>query len=112
MQKSVAVNELATSQAEHAVQPRAAGLQRRRVQASRGAQATSAERARMHIKALSLVRLLHKVADGKKQVEPHQVTAAVALLRKVMPDLQATLIGGDPARPITIITRMLSDSDE
>jgi hypothetical protein len=73
---------------------------------------TSAERARMHIKALSLVRLLHKVADGKKQVEPHQVTAAVALLRKVMPDLQATLIGGDPARPITIITRMLSDSDE
>jgi hypothetical protein len=60
----------------------------------------------MHIKALALVRLLHNVADGKKQVEPHQVTAAVALLRKVMPDLQATLIGGDPALPITIVTRM------
>jgi hypothetical protein len=108
MKKEVAINQLGTPAAKHALQPLPAAEQRRRLPRlqTRIGTAQSAERARMHIKALALVRLLHNVADGKKQVEPHQVTAAVALLRKVMPDLQATLIGGDPALPITIVTRM------
>jgi hypothetical protein len=104
VKKTVAINQLAIPNSG-AEQPRPAALQRRRTR-SRAPTAASAERARQHIEALRLVRLLHRVADGKKVVEPHQVTAAVALLRKVMPDLQATLIGGDPALPITIVTRM------
>ena len=111
MQKTVTINQLAVSQERPGtVQPLPAGRGRRPVQ-SRGSATQSAERARQHIKALTLVRLLHRVADGSKAVEPHQVTAAVALLRKVMPDLQATLIGGDPALPITIVTRMLNDDE-
>jgi hypothetical protein len=63
------------------------------------------ERVRAQIKTAQLVKMLTDTANGVKQVEPHQVTAAVALLRKVLPDLQATLLSGDPQLPLTIITR-------
>lgn len=52
-----------------------------------------------------LCSLLQRIASGEKEAEPHQVTAALGLLRKVLPDLQATLLSGDPNMPITIITR-------
>lgn len=65
----------------------------------------SIERLRQTIRTSMLLTLLEDVADGTKQADPHQVTAAVALLRKVLPDLQATMISMDPARPLTIITR-------
>jgi hypothetical protein len=64
------------------------------------------ERVRAQIKTAQLVKMLTDTANGVKQVEPHQVTAAIALLRKVLPDLQATLLSGDPQLPLTIITRM------
>lgn len=64
------------------------------------------ERARQAIQTGQLVGLLHRIANGEKKVEPHQVTAAIALLRKVLPDLQATMVSGDPQLPITIITRL------
>ena len=51
-----------------------------------------------------LVARLQRIANGE-QDEPYQVTAAIALLRKVLPDLQATMISGDPQLPLTIITR-------
>jgi len=63
------------------------------------------ERVRASIKTGMLVTLLEDFASGKKECEPHQITAAVALLRKVLPDLQATMISGDPQLPLTIITR-------
>jgi hypothetical protein len=66
---------------------------------------TQPERARAAIKTGALIKMLTDTANGTKQVEPHQVTAAVALLRKVLPDLQATLLSGDPNLPLTIITR-------
>jgi hypothetical protein len=66
---------------------------------------TQPERARAAIKTGALIKMLTDTANGVKQVEPHQVTAAVALLRKVLPDLQATLLSGDPQLPLTIITR-------
>jgi hypothetical protein len=63
------------------------------------------ERVRTQIKTALLVTRLHKIACGEVKAEPHQVTAAVALLRKVLPDLQATLITGDQNVALTIITR-------
>jgi len=63
------------------------------------------ERVRTQIKTALLVTRLHKIACGEVEAEPHQVTAALGLLRKVLPDLQATLISGDPQLPLTIITR-------
>jgi len=63
------------------------------------------ERVRLSIKTGMLVSMLEDIATGKKPAESHQVTAAVALLRKVLPDLQATMISGDPNLPLTIITR-------
>jgi len=58
------------------------------------------------IKTGVLIGLLHRIASGEKQVEPHQVTAAIALLRKVLPDLQATAVSGEVQLPVTIITRL------
>jgi len=63
------------------------------------------ERLRLTIQTGMLLSLLEDIAAGKKQVESHQVTAALGLLRKVLPDLQATMISGDPNLPLTIITR-------
>lgn len=37
--------------------------------------------------------------------EPSQVTAALGLLKKYKPDLQAITISGDDERPLRIITR-------
>lgn len=62
------------------------------------------ERARQLIKTSMLVARLQRIANGEP-AEPYQVTAAIALLRKVLPDLQATMISGDPQLPLTIIMR-------
>jgi hypothetical protein len=46
-----------------------------------------------------LSRLLSHV-EGQAKLEQSQVTAAVALLKKVLPDLQSVTIGGDPLNPV------------
>jgi hypothetical protein len=42
------------------------------------------------IQASALITRLEKIAAGKVTAEPHQVTAALGLLKKVLPDLTAT----------------------
>jgi hypothetical protein len=71
----------------------------------RSAERISPERARMMIQTGMLISELEAIGTGKKEAESHQVTALVALLRKTLPDLQATMISGDPNLPLTIITR-------
>jgi hypothetical protein len=102
-----AINEFTTSRAGSAPLPIVKG---RRTSRRLLANGTSAERVRQSIKAGMLVKTLQDIADGKKDAQAHQVTAALGLLRKVLPDLQATLISGDPQLPLTIITR-LDDGD-
>lgn len=48
-----------------------------------------------------LVSRLESLAEGSIEMPPHAVTAALGLLKKVMPDLQATTISGDPENPLT-----------
>jgi len=48
------------------------------------------ERARDKIRTGVLVERLQGIASGKYPAEPHQVTAALGLLKKTLPDLSAT----------------------
>ena len=49
---------------------------------------------RSKIQASQLVNRLHKVAMGEVEADPTQVSAAKALLNKVLPDLKAVEVGG------------------
>ena len=67
---------------------------------------------RQRIKTTQILNRLNHFVLGTKNgkdlchMEPHQVTAALGLLKKVLPDLQVVDIdmthGGDPHRPILI----------
>ncbi len=58
---------------------------------------------------------LVKFAEGAKdapKLSPHQVTAALGLLKKVMPDLTENMIKGDDDAPLTLnITRRIIGPD-
>lgn len=47
------------------------------------------DRARERIRTSMLINRLEKIAEGKVEAEPHQVTAALGLLKKTLPDLSA-----------------------
>lgn len=69
---------------------------RPRVGTGNGARLTIATRER--IRGARLVQILEQVAEGKKHVEPHQVTAALGLLKFQLPTLASQDItsGGEP----------------
>ena len=48
------------------------------------------ERTRAKIQTSQIVNRLEKFVDGKVEMSAAQVTAALGLLRKTLPDLQAT----------------------
>jgi hypothetical protein len=51
-----------------------------------------------------LINRLHDIGLGKVEGSQVSVNAAIALLRKALPDLQAHQIGGDAENPITVRT--------
>lgn len=56
------------------------------------------------IQASALITRLERIAQGKVTAEPHQVTAALGLLKKVLPDLTATdLSTGGEAISINLV---------
>lgn len=63
---------------------------------------TNLQQLRNLIDAKMLISELKNHISGQRKMDGSQVTAAVALLRKVMPDLSATELSGDPERPILI----------
>jgi hypothetical protein len=54
------------------------------------------------IKTGNLINRLQKVGLGEVEGSQVSVNAAIALLRKVLPDLQATQHSGDTANPVTL----------
>jgi hypothetical protein len=50
---------------------------------------------RRSIDAKNVVKMLMEHISGSREMEASQITAAIALLRKVMPDLQATELSGE-----------------
>jgi hypothetical protein len=55
---------------------------------------------REKIRASQLVNVLESHVLGKRKLAATQVNAALGLLRKCVPDLQATQISSDPDNPI------------
>jgi len=56
---------------------------------------------RVKIQNSNILNALIEHVDGRRDMSSTQVTAGVALLKKVLPDLSAiTLEGGDPDKPI------------
>ena len=61
------------------------------------------ERTKNKIRATQLWNRLESYAMDKVEMKPSQVTAALGLLKKVMPDLQAMELKGDGGGPVQIV---------
>jgi hypothetical protein len=57
---------------------------------------------RKKIQASQLINYLQKHVAGKHDMTTTQVTAALGLLRKAIPDLTSTELTGDPDRPVNM----------
>lgn len=53
------------------------------------------DKTRERIKASMLLNRLEKFVEGEVELSPAQVTAALGLLKKVVPDLQAVTLDGN-----------------
>jgi hypothetical protein len=58
------------------------------------------EEHRTKIQNSRILRVLIDHVEGREEISQARVTAALGLLKKVLPDLQAVTIGGDPANPL------------
>lgn len=61
---------------------------------------------REKIKSSMLVNRLQDHANGKVEMTKSQVTAAIALLKKTAPDLQAITLAGDAENPLKVINEL------
>ena len=52
------------------------------------------------IKNSNILSALIEHAEGKREMSSTQVTAALGLLKKALPDLQSVEIGSDPDKPM------------
>lgn len=50
------------------------------------------ERTRAKIQTSQIINRLNSLVNGEVEMQPHQVTAALGLLRKTIPDLSATTL--------------------
>lgn len=60
------------------------------------------ERIREKIRAGMILKALEEHVVEGKEMSSTQVTAALGLLRKVVPDLTASQISGDPNNPLSV----------
>jgi hypothetical protein len=58
------------------------------------------EEHRTKIQNSRILRVLIDHVEGREEISQARVTAALGLLKKVLPDLQAVTIGGDPDNPL------------
>lgn len=62
--------------------------------------AAYAEAVRARIRAGGIAKRLEEHVLGKREMTTSQVSAALGLLKKVVPDQQHTVIAGDPDQPL------------
>ena len=55
---------------------------------------------RQKIKVSMIINRLNSFVEGEVKMEGPQVTAALGLLKKVLPDMQATQLSNDPDNPL------------
>lgn len=71
------------------------------------------ERTRAKIQTSQIINRLEKFIEGRVEMTAPQVTAALGLLRKTLPDLQATEITGEiEQRYVARIPDQVQDTDE
>ncbi len=63
---------------------------------------------RQRIQTSQLVNRLQSHVDGKVELSSTQVTAALGLLKKSLPDLAATQISGDEDKPVGFVLKWMS----
>lgn len=61
---------------------------------------------RLKIQKGNILNALIEHVSGKRDMSATQVTAGIALLKKVLPDLQSIEHTGDPDNPIETVTRI------
>jgi hypothetical protein len=61
---------------------------------------------RVKIQNSNILNALVEHVEGKREMSATQVSAGLGLLKKVMPDLQSTTIGGDEDNPLKLIHRI------
>jgi hypothetical protein len=64
---------------------------------------------RVKIQNSNILNALIEHVEGTREMAATQVTAGVALMKKVLPDLQSMTLSGDPENPIA--TRDVTDLD-
>ena len=57
---------------------------------------------RVKIQNSNILNALIEHVDGRREMTGTQVTAGIALLKKVLPDLQSVTISGDDEKPLKI----------
>lgn len=61
---------------------------------------------RVKIQNSNILNALIEHVQGEREMSATQVSAGVALLRKVMPDLAATTISGDEDNPLNLVHKI------
>lgn len=67
---------------------------------------------RVKIQNSNILNALIEHVDGKREMTSTQVTAGIALMKKVLPDLSAVEVSGDEDKPLThVIERRIVKAD-
>lgn len=61
---------------------------------------------RVKIQNSNILNALVQHIDGKREMSATQVSAGIALLKKVLPDLSSVTVAGDAENPIVTITKI------
>jgi hypothetical protein len=64
------------------------------------------------IRGSQLINRLMAFANGEVEMQPHQVTAALGLLRKVLPDLASQELTIDHVQPFAVLPAVMPDSKD
>jgi len=64
---------------------------------------THSEKTRERIQTSMLINRLTSFVEGTVELSPAQVTAALGLMKKTLPDLSAATLSGDPDAPLKMI---------
>lgn len=62
---------------------------------------------RVKIQNSNILNALVEHVEGKREMSATQVSAGVALLKKILPDLSSTTIEGSEENPINIVTQVV-----
>lgn len=69
------------------------------------------EEHRAKIQNSSILNALIEHIEGRREMSSTQVTAALGLIKKVLPDLQSVEVGSDPDKPMRMTFEWLKPTE-